>query len=634
MILIVMLYSYPRRQEFIESRKNLTLVGEQHVQHRTYPILFLRHYFAITAKLIMALVVTLWFVSCGSNSSSDKTTITLLHTNDTHSHLESFTPFGEPEQGGVARRKTVIEAVRDEVGPDQVLLVDAGDFCQGTTFYNAWQGSADIMALNALGYDVVTLGNHEFDRGPIALARAIDGEAIDIACSSYPTEPLRVPIVSTNLDYSAEPSLFGKIQRSIVVEKSGEQIAVLGVITPLLGDISLCGSTIAVDNYLTSIQAEIDLLTDQGINKIILLSHAGYDVDITMTTQLSGVDVVVCGHDHPLLLAESAYSDGAPLQYLAEKVVADYPSLSSDAQGNRVLLVGAYEWGKLLGRLDVTFDRAGHIIDWAGEPIAMNAEINADSELTEQVANYKEPITEFSSVIIGEAGVYFNGDRNPGVRSQEMPLGNLVSDAVLKVGATYDSAVASIINSGGLRSSLPLDINPDTNLPPYAITFGDAMSALPFGNTISTIDVTGYELVSALDNGLTWAFDYETMATRSSGAFPQISGLQLTYCSATVEDMHQGVVLPTPCPAALIPGGVVTSLQVADAAVNFASTYRIATNNFLANGGDYYLSLQQACKRPDGYCVDSGILALDAVINEFDTLEPVVRFDEDRIVAE
>lgn len=604
------------------------------MQRRTHPNLFSWRYGCIMTKLMMALFMTLWLVSCASNSSSDKTTITLLHTNDTHSHLESFTPFGEPEQGGVARRKTVIETVRDEVGSDQVLLVDAGDFFQGTTFYNAWQGSADIMAINALGYDAVTLGNHEFDRGPIALARAINGEAIDIADSSYPTEPLQVPIVSTNLDFSAEPSLFGKIQRSIVIEKGGEQIAVLGVITPLLPNISLCGPTIEIDNYLTSIQAEIDRLTAQGINKIILLSHAGYDVDITMTSQLADVDVVVCGHDHPLLLPESAYSDGAPLHYLADKVIADYPSVRSDVQGNTVLLVGAYEWGKLLGRLDVTFDQAGHIIDWSGEPIAINAEIDADSELTEQVANYKEPISEFSAAIIGEAGMYFSGDRNPGVRSQEMPLGNLVSDAILKVGATYDTAVAAIINSGGIRSNLPLDINPATDLPPYEITFGDAMSVLPFGNTITTIDVTGYELISALDNGLTWAFDYETMSTRSSGAFPQISGLQLTYCADTVDDMHLGVELPTACPTALINGGVVTSLQIAGSAVNFASTYRIATNNFLANGGDYYLSLQQACKRQDGYCVDSGILALDAMVDEFNTAEAVIRLDEDRIVAE
>ena len=608
------------------------------MRRQTHPNLFICRdicrYGSIMTKLLLALFISLCLVSCANNSSSDKTTITLLHTNDTHSHLESFSPLDEPEQGGVARRKTVIDSIRDEVGSDHVLLVDAGDFFQGTTFYNAWQGSADIMALNALGYDVVTLGNHEFDRGPVALSRALSGDTIDIAGSRYPTEPLHVPIVSTNLDFSAEPSLFGKIQRSIVIEKSGDQIAVLGVITPLLPNISLCGTTIEVDNYLPSIQAEIDRLTAQGINKIILLSHAGYDVDITMTSQLTDVDVVVCGHDHPLLLPESAYSDGAPLHYLADKVVADYPSVSNDVQGNPVLLVGAYEWGKLLGRIDVTFDQAGHIIDWSGEPIAINAEIDADSELAEQVTSYKEPITEFSAVIIGEAGMYFNGDRNPGVRSQEMALGNLVSDAVLKVAATYDTAVASIINSGGLRTSLPQDIDPAIDLPPYNVTFGDALSLLPFGNTISTIDVTGYELVSALDNGLTWAFDSETMTTRSSGAFPQISGLQLTYCNDTVDDMRNRINPPAPCNAALIDGGVVTSLQVAGAAVNFASTYRIATNNFLANGGDYYLSLQQACNRPDGYCVDSGILALDAVIDEFDTLEPVIRSDEDRIVAE
>ncbi|MEA3545792.1 MAG: bifunctional metallophosphatase/5'-nucleotidase [Thermodesulfobacteriota bacterium] len=591
-------------------------------------------YHAIMINLMMVLLTLLCLSGCAGSSSSEQTTITILHTNDTHSHLESFVPFGEPEQGGAARRKTLIESIRDEVGHDQVLLVDAGDFFQGTPFYNAWQGSADIMALNQLGYDVVTLGNHEFDLGPIELSRAISGVTIDIAGTSYPTEPLLIPIVSTNLDYSAEPALSGKIQRSIIVEKNGEKIGILGVITPLLPDISSCGSTIAVDSYLPSIQAEIDRLIAQGVNKIILLSHAGYNVDITMVPQLSGVDVVVCSHDHPLMLPESAYRDGAPLQYLTAKVIADYPSVSSDRQGNTVLLVGAYEWGRLLGRIDVTFDPEGHIIDWAGEPIAIGAEIEPDSELAAKIARYKEPITAFSSIIIGAVGMYFDGDHNPGIRSQEMPIGNLVSDVMLKAGATYDTAVAAIVNSGSIRASLPLNLNFTTELPPYSVTFGDAMSVLPHGNTITTIDVTGYELVAALDNGLTWAYDYETMTIRSSGAFPQVSGLMLTYCNDTVSDMHDQINPPATCATALIDGGVVTSLQVAGSAVNLESVYRIATNKFLASGGDYYLALRQACNRPEGYCVDSGILALDAMVEEFNAAEPVIRIIEDRIVAE
>ena len=104
-------------------------------------------------------------------------TLTLLHTNDTHSHLEPFPRDDElsagnqgPQQGGIARRKTLIDTIRDS--EPNVLLVDAGDHFQGTIFYNAWKGSAEIMVLNALGYDATTLGNHEFDRGPAELGRA------------------------------------------------------------------------------------------------------------------------------------------------------------------------------------------------------------------------------------------------------------------------------------------------------------------------------------------------------------------------------------------------------------------------------------------------------------------------------
>lgn len=603
--------------------------------HRTYPIAFNWRSCTIMAKQITILVIMLLLVSCANNSSPEKTTtITLLHTNDTHSHIESFTPFGEPQQGGAARRKTMIEAIRDEVGQDRVLLVDSGDFFQGTTFFSAWKGAADIMVLNELGYDAVTLGNHEFDFGAAKLGRTIAGASVQIATTTYPTEALSVPIVSTNLDFSAEPAMIGKTQSSIIVEKSGEQIAIIGVDTPKLRDISLCGTTVEVMDYIPSVQTEVDNLTAQGIDKIVLLSHAGYRVDYTMVNQLSGVDVVVCAHDHPLMLPESSYAEGAPLHYLAAEVVADYPSIASDAQGNTVLLVGAYEWGKLLGRIDITFDEEGHVIEWSGEPIAISADIDADSELEAKIAQYKEPINAFTSEIIGSTGHYFDGERDPGLRSKEMALGTLVSDTIRKAGATYDdNVVAAIINGGAIRSGLPASAESD-DLPPYDVTFGDALSVLPFGNTITIIDVSGTQLVAALDNGLTWAFDYENMTYRSSGAFPQISGLQLTYCGATVTDMRNEVMPPAPCPAAIIAGGVVTTLHIGDDEVDLGSTYRIATNNFIATGGDYYLSLQQACKRSDGYCVDTGILALDALVDEFKSSAVVIGSDEEHIVAQ
>jgi 5'-nucleotidase/UDP-sugar diphosphatase len=126
----------------------------------------------------------------------------------------------------------------------------------------------------------------------------------------------------------------------------------------------------------------------------------------------------------------------------------------------------------------------------------------------------------------------------------------------------------------------------------------------------------------------------ESGIARSSGGFPQVSGLELTYCADRASDMHAELNEITPCPDALLEDGVITSLVVAGIAVDLNASYRIATNTFLVGGGDYYSSFEQACTRSGNYCLDTGILMLDALVDEFQTNTTVVRELEGRIVAE
>lgn len=248
-----------------------------------------------------------WFIALlaalGGCATSDDApisqpiTLTLLHTNDTHSHLEPFPRDGElsagnqgPQQGGIARRKALIDAIR--ASEPNVLLVDAGDNFQGTIFYHAWKGSAEIMALNALGYDATTLGNHEFDRGPTELGRALRGEPVEIAGAAYSTEKPRLPIIATNVDASAEPALRGLFASSVVLERGGEQFGILGVVTEDVPAISSPGPRVRFFDAVASVQKEADRLRAMGINKIILLSHSGYPVDLAQAPRLSGVDII------------------------------------------------------------------------------------------------------------------------------------------------------------------------------------------------------------------------------------------------------------------------------------------------------------------------------------------------------
>ncbi len=551
-------------------------------------------------------------------------TVTVLHSNDTHSNLEPFTPTGEPQQGGVTRRKTLVDRVR--ASEPNVLVVDAGDFMQGTLFYNAWKGSSDIMAMNAIRYDVATFGNHEFDLGPKELGRVLRGEPVTIASAQYNTEKPNFPIVSTNVDASAEPALTGLYRKSLIIERGGEKFGILGVTTDTTANIASPGPNVKFLDYVASVQAEADNLRTQGVNKIILLSHYGYDVDVVRAKQLSGVDIIVSGHDHALLGNPADIEKVVAVQ--KDRVKGPYPTVVKDRDGNNVLIVSAYEWGRWLGQIKVTFDAKGLIQDgaWQSNPVFVRGCDNTDCSkeaapedptLKAKVAEYKVPITALNSVIIGQTSVAFDGTREPGLRTQEMPLGNLIADTMLRyAGASYGAKVA-ITNGGGIRAGLPAgDVN-----------FGQAVTVLPFGNTISVLDLTGAELVAALDNGLSKAYDPATNATRSTGAFPQVSGLNVTYCKTP---------LPAVCPGALRSGGLVTGLKVGDQPVNLTATYRITTNNFMAGGGDFYATFKAACDRAasGGFCQDSGVLMLDALVTEFQTRSPVSRQVEGRIVAQ
>lgn len=554
----------------------------------------------------------------GDSPTSRPITLTLLHTNDTHSHLEPFPRDGEltagnqgPQQGGIARRKTLIDAIR--VSAPNVLLLDAGDNFQGTIFYNAWKGSAEIMALNALGYDAITLGNHEFDLGPAGLSRALRGEPVVIAGVSHPTEKLRPPVVATNVDVAAEPVLRGLFARSVVLERGGERFGILGVATEDVPAISSPGPHVRFLDSVASVQEEADHLKAAGINKIILLSHGGYPVDLARAPRWSGVDIIVSGHDHALLGDPATVEAVAPGQ--GARVKGPYPTVVAAADGAPVLVVSDYEWGRWLGQLTVSFDERGVIQQWEGHPMFVRGcafvrgavdcsqQIAPEAPVVKaQVATYRAPVDRFANGVIGQAGVFFDGDRTPGLRTQEMPLGNLIADTLLAAASRSDRAVAALANSGGIRAGLNAG----------DVTFENALAALPFGNTLAVLDLKGEELVAALDYGV---------SRPAEGAFPQVAGLKLVYCASA------------PCPAALRSGGRVTELTVNGVPVDWAATYRIAVNSFMTGGGDGYAMLKDACARPDGYCRDTGVLKLDLLIEEFKTKSPVVRHVEGRIEA-
>ena len=542
-----------------------------------------------------------------SEASGSAVTLTLMHTNDTHSRMQSFTD--TLLQGGVARRKTLVEKTRAEIDAGQScknqMLLDAGDFSQGTVFYNAWEGSESVMAMNDMGYDAATLGNHEFDLGVAKLARALKGENITIASTSYPTEKPAFAMVATNVDASQEPVLKGLLRKFKIIERCGQTYGLIGVVTEDVPLIASPGDKVKFLDYVSSVNTTAALLKAQGVNKIIVLSHYGYEVDLAKAKALSGVDIIVSGHDHKLLGSAddiNAQTSDATLAtpYAGQGGLSAgaYPTQLTNREGDPLLVVSSSEWGRWLGRLEVGFDASGKVVSSANKSMFIDGRsVVENAALKAKVDQYYAPVAAFSSVLVGKSAMAFAADRGAltpsfvaGLRTGETALGNLITDLMQATAKTSDNAVAAFSNGGGLRAAIAQG----------DVTFGQALTVLPFGNTLFVMDLTGQDVIDLME---------ASVGKVGGGGFLQLSkDLRISYCAEA-----------TSCANPLKTGGRVTAIQIAGASVVSSKTYRLATNNFTAGGGDGYDVLKNACLRSGNYCRDTGIVLLDLLVTRLKT---------------
>ena len=274
--------------------------------------------------------------------------LTILHTNDFHDRYEPITGNDNtcaPEDnvagkcfGGSARLVTALAEARAR-NPD-TILVDGGDQFQGTLFYTRYKGTMTAEFINSLGYDAMTVGNHEFDDGPEVLAAFVAG--------------VTFPVLMSNADISGEPILAGKIAKSTVIERNGQKIGLIGLTPQDTDQLASPGKNVIFTDPVGAVQGEVDVLTEAGINKIIVLSHSGYVVDQVVAAGTTGVDVIVGGHSNTYL---SNISDDA---------AGPYPTMVGTTA-----IVSAYAFGKFLGDLNVVFNDEGQIVTATGEPRVM-----------------------------------------------------------------------------------------------------------------------------------------------------------------------------------------------------------------------------------------------------------------------
>lgn len=296
-----------------------------------------------------------------AGSSSDPPTLRILHTNDHHAQLEPLRINGQL-QGGISRRKTLVDSLRADAAAsgEVLLLLDAGDVFQGTDYFTRYLGQADLSFYNALGYDAMTVGNHEFDRGDQPLADFIAGA--------------NFPVLSANISAVAPSPLAGRVAPYTIIERGNLRIGIIGLTTVYTMWLSAPGRGVTFSDPLAATQTAVQELESQGVTVIVALVHLGISDELRLLRQVPAIDIMIGGHSHTRLGAGS--SAGA------------YPMVVVRPGGSQAIYATAWEHGLLLGDVSVQLDVQGRVLDAHGEAHPVAATIAPDMEFEAQLAEY------------------------------------------------------------------------------------------------------------------------------------------------------------------------------------------------------------------------------------------------------
>lgn len=513
----------------------------------------------LSVLLAMAMVLSLTVTSFAADTAADakaemagKTVI--LHTNDVHGAVEGY--------AYIAQLKADYEAKGAEV-----ILVDAGDFSQGTTYVSSTKGADAVTMMNAAGYDVVTLGNHEFDYGYTQLKDNMTKAKFKVLCADVFNAD-GTPIFDANYTYTT---------------KSGVKVGFFGMETPetqtKANPTKIKGLTFATNDAFTKAAADqVEALKDADV--VICLAHLGVDGEskpyrsTDLYAAVKGIDFIIDGHSHTVM---TKGENGEPIQ----------------STGTAFANIGVI------------------VIDDATKKIESNSlfEIKEDTAKDATVAAAAQKIIdridkEYGAVF-AKSEVELNGAKAPnGNRDSETNNGDLITDAMVwkilqdKESLTVDADhVVAVTNGGGIRKA----INPGD------VTKKNINEVLPFGNTVVTIYITGAELLEALE-----ASTYCT--PDAIGGFPQVSGINYTISTAVAYDANAETY---PASTYYGPKSInrVTINSINGKEFKADDTYAVITNDFCGGGGDTYYAFAAATAK-----FDTGI-PLDEVVMEYITAE-------------
>lgn len=458
--------------------------------------------------LVMVMILSFSVVSM----AEDEVKITIVHTNDTHGRILEDSYGGSM---GFAKIATYVNMLREE--NPELLLIDAGDAFHGQTIAQLVRGESVAKVMNVMGYDVMAPGNHDFNYGYDRLLEL--------------GEMLEFPVIAGNIEKEDGTQL---LDGYIIKEVQGLKIGMFGLATPETEYKTHPNNVKGLD-FTSPIEAAklmVEELRDQ-VDILIAVGHIGEDEGSEFTShkilaEVEGIDLFVDGHSH------TAKPEG-------------------EMVGN-TLLVQAGEYDENLGIVELVVT-GGEITSKTARLLTYeeSAEIEEDPEVKAVIEDIKAANDLITGVELGTTPVTLEGAREM-VRTKDTNLSNLIADAML-----YETgADVALTNGGGIRASIEAG----------TVTVGDVITVLPFGNYIVTVEVTGADIIAALENGLT---DYPA----TKGAFPQVGGMTYTF-DPNLPAFER-----------------VTEVLVDGTPIDPSATYVLATNDFMAAGGDEYTMLNQ-----------------------------------------
>ena len=460
---------------------------------------------AIHSAIFLLLIAT-----CPGPALGQSATLTLLTVNDVY----EITPV--QGKGGLAELMTLLRAERATA--THHLTTVNGDFLSPSVMSVLLKGAQMVALFNALGVDAVVFGNHEFDFGPEVTQQRL-AEA-------------RFPWLGTNV-LGPDGKPFGGALATMTRPVGELTIGLFGLLTPETARLSSPGPTVTFAPVVPTAKTAVAALRQAGADVIIALTHLSIAEDRALAQQVPGISVILGGHDHE------------PITWY---------------EGGTLIHKAGYD-AHYLGRIDLTIEKkvtekGAQVTVTPSWRMLANRGVTPDPGVATEVARYTAALDKELGQPLGQTQTALNS-QTAEVRTRETTMGNLIADALREA----LQADVALINGGGIRGNRLYEAG-------TTLTRRDILQELPFGNPGVLVELSGADLLAALENGV-------SQVENKAGRFPQVSGLRLMYNPGK--------------PA----GSRVLDVQIGGKALDRTATYRVASNDFLLKGGDGYSSLSQ-----------------------------------------